>query len=410
MALTSRGTGWEILQTWYVLLTLPFGLLSWAAFFYTGFRAGRWKWYAAGLFYLVWFVAFIYLTDRYPSEEDRANVPWFDGFMWGYMLSWIGSIIHSLIIRKEFLLHLDARSTKKEQKTDHMKSAVQAQYGLSGNRVDEMLVEFKEDDLTVKLCGALFSVMPFAPDFRFYHNLRGATDRAGGDDQVYERAKMLATRDEFAGATKVVRGLDMVDSGLGIYTGFKNVYEHVKEKDRPRTFEADPQQAADAAVKLLGIAYMVATLFPGGVSEKVSQFLQTKAGKELAIYYAGVEVALPFTDNLMEGGADLVDRILAAQPGDVEQKFAEFSGGTPLDDARPVLMQLKDQITGLLSQVKMYVDPLTERVKTFVPQAMNVADSATGAVATGLDMMPTYRFLGARLAAEAAVLRAQRGE
>ncbi len=48
MALTSRSTAWEWMQSWYILLTLPFILLSWAAFFYTGLRAGKIKWFLAG--------------------------------------------------------------------------------------------------------------------------------------------------------------------------------------------------------------------------------------------------------------------------------------------------------------------------------------------------------------------------
>lgn len=408
MALTSKGAAWEWLQSWYIILTFPFIVFSWAAFFYAGLRAGKTKWYLAGAVYLAGLVGLFYLTDQYPDEATRPD--WFDGVIWGAIALWPVSIVHAFLIRKEFILNLDARLSHVVRSDDRMKSEIQASYGLAGNRIDEMLIEFKQDDLTVKLCSGLFGVLPFAPDFKYYFNLKGAAETFGGDPALLERATSLAARDEFAQAIKVVKALDTIDSGLGVFTGIRNVYSKMKDKDRKRTFEADPQQAADAAVKLLGISYMIATLFPGGISEKVSAFLQTRAGKELALYYASVELALPFTDNVLEGGADLLDKILDVHQGDVEKRFSAFAGGTPLADVQPILFQLKDQMTALLGQVKMYLDPLTSRVESFVPQAMNVADSATGAAATAIDMMPAYRFLGARLAAEAAVFRASRGE
>ncbi|MCR9142191.1 MAG: hypothetical protein NXI24_08060 [bacterium] len=408
MALTSKGAAWEWLQSWYIVLTLPYIFLGWAAFFYAGLRAGKMKWHAAGVFYLAGLVALFVLTDRYPDGAERPE--WFDMVMFGSLVLWIASIIHAFMIRKEFLVRLEARGLHGERADDRMKTEIHAGYGLTGNRIDEMLIEFKQDDLTVKLCGGLFGVLPFAPDFKYYYDMKGAAAAGGVDADVLQRATTLAERDEFAQAIKVVKALDTIDSGLGVFTGIRNVYSKMKDKERKRTFEADPQQAADAAVKLMGISYMIATLFPGGISEKVSAFLQTRAGKEMALYYTSVELALPFTDNVLEGGADLLDNILSAHQGDIEQRFSTFASGTPLSDVQPILFQLKDQVTAVLAQVKVYVDPLTARLESFVPQAMNVADSATGAAATAIDMMPAYRFLGARLAAEAAVLRASRGE
>ncbi len=408
MALTSRGAAWEWMQSWYIALTLPFGLLSWAAFFYAGKRGGKIKWFIAGLFYAAVLGGLIYLVETFPDLENRED--WVGNLVLLAAAFWPVSIVHAFMIRKEFLLHLDARLQHSLKSADRMKSEIHASYGLSGNRIDEMLIEFKQDDLTVKLCSGLFGVLPFAPDFKYYFNMKGAAETVGGDPALLERANSVAAKDEFAQAIKVVKALDTIDSGLGVFTGIRNVYSKIKDKDRKRTFEADPQQAADAAIKLLGISYMIATLFPGGVSQKVSDFWQTRAGKEIALYYASVEIALPFTDNVLEGGADLLDKILSTHQGDLEARFSAFAGGTPLSDVQPILFQLKDQVTAALGQIKGYIDPLTARLESFVPQAMNVADSATGAAATAIDMMPAYRFLGARLAAEAAVLRASRDE
>ena len=122
------------------------------------------------------------------------------------------------------------------------------------------------------------AALPFAPDFKYFYNLPGALASDSSTSATLGAVQKLAGKDEFAQALKTAKMLDTVDSGLGVVTGVRNIYSKATDKDRQRTFEADPQQAADAAVKLLGIAYMIAVLFPGGISEKIAAFLQTRAG------------------------------------------------------------------------------------------------------------------------------------
>ncbi|HNL01140.1 MAG TPA: hypothetical protein PKJ30_08520, partial [Leptospiraceae bacterium] len=53
MALTQRGKGWEWFQSWYMLLSLPFGFTTFLAFLYTGFRVKKWLWMGFGVAYLL---------------------------------------------------------------------------------------------------------------------------------------------------------------------------------------------------------------------------------------------------------------------------------------------------------------------------------------------------------------------
>ncbi|MCB1170622.1 MAG: hypothetical protein KDK25_09825, partial [Leptospiraceae bacterium] len=74
MAVTKKGLGWELLQSWHILLTLvPMGFTGWIAFAYQGLRAGKFKWLIAAVFYLAAVVGMFYLTDAYPDGEARPD-------------------------------------------------------------------------------------------------------------------------------------------------------------------------------------------------------------------------------------------------------------------------------------------------------------------------------------------------
>ena len=280
------------------------------------------------------------------------------------------------------------------------------------SKLDDMLGEFKEDDYTVKVCSTIFSAVPGGPEFQFYNSLEGACDRlnAGGD---YDAAKKISKSEDMEKALWVADAIDKADSVLGVYTGIKNVMALFgKKEEKKSTYEGDPQQATDAAIKALGLAYMIHKMFPGGIGEKIGNFKDLKAGQEIAVYYATAEVALPFADNLAEGGADLVTKITERYKGDMVSKFGGFAGKDAVEQASGVLGQFTSSLDGYVEQAKGHTGPIIDKIKSFLPsaaQALNIADSVTGAAATGVDMMPVWRFLGARAVAEASIVRAQQG-
>ena len=287
---------------------------------------------------------------------------------------------------------------------------------MADKSLESVLGEFKNDDYTVKLVSTIFGIVPGGPEFVFYNNLEGAVNRvAGGDAAVLEKARVLAATDEMKRAVWVADKLDMADAGLGVYSGVKNllgIFGGAKKGEAKRTFESDPEQATDAALKAAGLAYMIYKMFPGGVGEKISMYRETPAGQELAIFYAVAEIALPFTDNLMEGGANLVQKLMSKQKGDMSSKFSSVVGSDALGQATGVLDQFTGPLGGYVDQVKGHTGPIAEKVKGFLPSAataMNIGDSVTGVAATGIDLMPVWRFLGGRAVAEACALRAMRG-
>lgn len=277
--------------------------------------------------------------------------------------------------------------------------------------VHQMLGQFKEDDYTVRLCRGIFSVMPFAPPFVFYNSLEGAVRRVKPDagPDIVAKAEQIAASEDAAKALWVLGALDMADKGLGIYTGLKNIFGLVSgPAPGARTFEADPQQAADAALKAIGLAYITHRVFPGDMQKKVDRFKNTPAAQELALYFATAEVALPFADNVLEGGGHVMNKLMAGRAAQT-QKFAEFAGQSGLAEATGMLDKMTESLDAYIEKAKTYTKPVAEKVKTFIPGAMNAADSITGVVATGMDVMPVWQFLGSRVIAEASALRAIHG-
>jgi hypothetical protein len=272
----------------------------------------------------------------------------------------------------------------------------------------ETLGQFREQDYTVRLCQTLFSSLPGSPPFVHYSDVAGAVHRldpAAGPDAV-ARAEQLAGEEAAGTAVWVADALDKADAGLAIASGLSNLMSLFGGGRKRRTFESDTQQAIDASLKLLGLAYMAHRLFPGAVQEKAARVLALPAGHEAILYTATVEIGLPFTDNLIEGSGNVVSRLVSSTSGGGADRFAQFAGASALGDAKSMLAAMTGPIEQVLAGVRGQIGPLTDKLRSYVPAALGAADSVTGVVATGLDALPAWQFLGSRLAAEACAARA----
>jgi hypothetical protein len=121
MAVTNRGAAWEWGHSWWILLTLPFGLLSGPAFLYAGRTSRTRKWVIAGFVYLLPWV-FIGLTPTKPKtpsdgappaavEGLRSPIPYGSpaaGVLGvGFFALWLASVVHAVWVRNEYLRRLD---------------------------------------------------------------------------------------------------------------------------------------------------------------------------------------------------------------------------------------------------------------------------------------------------------------
>jgi hypothetical protein len=274
--------------------------------------------------------------------------------------------------------------------------------------VGETLGQFREQDYTVRLCQTLFSALPGAPPFVHYTDVAGAVHRLdpGAGAAVVARAEQLVGEEAAGKAVWIADALDKADAGLAIASGLSNLLSFFGGGRRRRTFESDTQQALDASLKLLGLAYMAYRLLPGTVQEKLTRLTALPAGREAMLYLATVEIALPFTDNVLEGSGNVISSLMSSASSGGAARFTRFAGASALGEATSMLEAMKQPLEQALTGVKGQIGPLTDRLRSYVPAALGAADSVTGALATGLDALPAWQFLGGRLAAEACASRA----
>ncbi len=278
-------------------------------------------------------------------------------------------------------------------------------------KLDTLMTQFKPDDYTVKLCNAVFTVVPFAPKFQWYSSIADAARVANADlsGDKLQKAKALAESEPVERALWVADALDTGDKGIAIFTGVKTAFGLFFSKDKKNAFESDPQQAADAALKALGMGYMIHNLFPGTVQEKLSLFKELPAGQAMALYYAAIEVAVPFTDNVLTGGGNVLSQLMEKAGKDNTARITSLAGAEGASQAMQIFESLKGSLETIVSKVGQYTGPIAEKAKQHMPGVLDTTDKVAGAVATGADVMPVWRLLGARLAAEACAVRAARG-
>ena len=278
------------------------------------------------------------------------------------------------------------------------------------SEINEALSKFDENDYTVKLCRTMFAALPTAPPFVFYRDLAGGVARVspGASRDLVGRATEIAARREAERALWLAGALDKADKGLAVAAGVSNLFAMMKGKsgNGRSTFESDRQQAIDAGIKLLGLAYIASRLFPGNPAEKVKQLLDLPAGREAALYLAAVEIALPFMDNFLESGSSTISRLMDSSAVDAAARFGGVAGRSTTEEASSVLSHLVQPLEHMLEGVKGSIGGLVDTVRSHLPSALGFTDSATGALATALDAMPVWQFLGARIVAEAAARRA----
>lgn len=276
--------------------------------------------------------------------------------------------------------------------------------------IDRTLAEFRPDTITVRVCNAAMGVVPFAPRMSHYASIDDAVRALypQATSPMIARVHDLAAGESVASAIKTVEFIDMGDGGIALFSGVKSAIGLVTGGGLA-SLETDTQQGVDAALKLLGLAYFIHKLYPGTVQEKIQLFHTTPAGQILSIYYAAVEVALPFADNLVSGGAGLIQRIYSSHGAAAVSKIGGFIGAEGASQAQGIMGSLIAPMEQTLSAVAPHARSIASSMGSFMSTAMNVADKAAGIVATAADALPVYRYLGARVAAESCVLLASRG-
>jgi hypothetical protein len=280
------------------------------------------------------------------------------------------------------------------------------------NLIDPVLADFPKDAVTVRVSNAIFGAVPFAPRSPGYGSL---TECAHAfypqfSDATQTHVFKLAQSEGVHSALRVASAIDTGDTGIAVYSGVQSALK-MFFGGGTKAIDTDTEQGVDAALKLLGIAYIVYELFPGSPQEKVAAFYATPAGQALTFYYAAVEVGIPFADNLLSAGGNAVQTILSRHGGAAAGKLAMIPGGAQVASAaQSVVGTLIAPIEGAVRQVTPYVHQIAGAATQHLPGIMGAADKVAGAVAAGADVLPFYRYLVGRLAAESCVLVASRSQ
>lgn len=95
---TNRGTKWEVLNSWWLIVqVLGLGLFSFAGFLYIGLLGKRNRWIWLGVLSIAIWPVMIAFASSYSGIMALTM-----------MANWAGSIAYSFISNKEFLQRLDA--------------------------------------------------------------------------------------------------------------------------------------------------------------------------------------------------------------------------------------------------------------------------------------------------------------
>lgn len=272
------------------------------------------------------------------------------------------------------------------------------------NPIDQILVEFNENTPTVILLRLILENIQTAAEFYYYEDLKSAIRRYEKEpnEQIYKKVLNFAKYNQTI--QKILNTLVLIDQNkieLGFFAGIKSDYEFLIEKEKVGNSETDPLQVLDTGIKAIAFGYIVSL-----ISEELSlNFLRIKAGIELLYYFILVKLVLPFANYQKETGAGFLYQILQEREKEISKIFSDFIDKHSYQKARYVLDIISYELDQASSEISKNFLQIKENLTNVLPNLMNVTDSTPEGISITLNLMPMWKFLGARLSAEACVLR-----
>lgn len=278
--------------------------------------------------------------------------------------------------------------------------------------VDPHLGRFGPRDVTVVSTNVLLRVLPHASPLAPALTLAEVSSLLipGAPESVRQAALAYADGESSRKVQWLATGLDAGDGIITVFSSVRSAFALYRAHHGSEGAEEPPgwgaHQAGDAVLKALAVCHLCNLLFPAD-DDPVDSLVQLPAGRALAAYMAAAELALPFLNATIDG-----DHALAALlPDHLEaqsQRLANIIGAEAVDAAAQHLPRFGHLLDELVRCTSGHLGPLAQAVESKVPGVAAVADGVGNVVAAGADILPVYRFLGLRLAAEAAVWRAGR--
>ena len=277
--------------------------------------------------------------------------------------------------------------------------------------IDQLLGTFGPSDYSVRLVRGVCKVVPFAPDLPDWYSMVDGLKSLDPDAKrkVLDRAVELTRGEDVQRALWLINSLDTADSGISVFSGVKSAYKMYQASssdERVDALETDTQQAVDAVLKGLATAFVIHKIYPGTLTEKVAAFRKSQTGQAWIFYYASIEVGLPFADNALVGGGSFLKGLFDTHQASQLAKLAAVAGEVEAQEAESLMAKLMAPMETMVGMASEHVAPVASAAADLIPKAMAVGDKVAGVAATGADVLPVYRFMGARLVAEACLRRA----
>ena len=126
MSITRRGLIWEILNSWWIILSF-FGF-SFLSFLYIGTKSKTTKWKVIGIVYFLIYIISILLTGIFVYDLTYDFISTIAALVW--IASLIVGFIHSFLVRKEYLIRRDYILTNgiEDQELEELRKNVKKQY------------------------------------------------------------------------------------------------------------------------------------------------------------------------------------------------------------------------------------------------------------------------------------------
>lgn len=278
------------------------------------------------------------------------------------------------------------------------------------SEIDARLEKFGPRDVTVIGTNGLLRVLPFAESVPPVASVAEVTAAmlGGPQPEVVARAEQLVADDGSRKALWLTTGLDAGDGIITVFSSIKSAIALYMGRKSGKVAPAgwSSHQAGDAVLKAIALGYLLDLCFPGS-EDPVLELAQLPSGRSLLAYFAAAEVALPFVGQLADGDHALSTLL----PDHIEaqaKKLGTIAGAAAIRQARLHLPAIAPTIDALVAQSGDYLGPFAKSAESTIPGAGRVVDTVGDVMAAGADVLPVYRFLGLRVVAEAAVLRAAR--
>ncbi len=267
--------------------------------------------------------------------------------------------------------------------------------------IEAELAGYPTHVVTTKMCEAIFKVLPGAPTMPAYATLEECADAVNPHilPEVLEKARELGEAPGVKQATFAAKSIDTGDTGLTIVTGVRSALSLFLGPKGPGA-GSDAQQKTDAALKAVALAYIVTRLIGHEPKERVAILKTMPAGQELLLYFAAVEVALPFTEEVKAAQGRFIADLVEQRSKSIASKLLGVIGQEGITDAEETLVHLTASLDDLAMFVEPHANQLALSVKSVLPAAFGSGDALRDIVAAGADALPAYRYLVARLAME----------